>query len=175
MAETWVVRSEDTSWAQDKWMLTLLNGSGSAKVLRVYRIWVANAQPTAVTGGWQELKLYTISAAAMGGGSALTPVPYHPSNSALDANVVAYTGGTATGVTHFRTIMRDTDEVAGGAAKFSCWTAMVPLSLAWDAGYSSSAIKPLTLRAGEGIGMYAVGSIATGVADIAVEFTHESS
>lgn len=175
MAETWVVRSDETTWSVNKSMLGLFNGGGSSKVVRVYRIWFANAQPTAVTGGWQEVELWTVSNLVIGGGASLTPVPYDPSNSALDAAIVAYTGGTATDDTLFRKIMRDTDEVAVGGQKFACWMAMVPLSLAWDAGYSSTEVKPLVLRPGEGIHMKAISAISTGISDIAIEFTQADS
>lgn len=159
--------------------LQIFNTSTSGVTIKIYRIWLINAQ-TAVTGILitSPILLSGISAATSGGSpTTITPIK-HDTNSATLANVTINSGNTTTGtvVNTFRSLKLSGDEPATGTFKIDNFYAMPNTSLFWDAGYGDSGIEPLTLPAGSnsGIQITSAGTAsAVGNIDVIVEFTAE--
>ena len=71
MAQTYTLTATEISFALNKCLLGVFNGSGSSRVVRVYRIWALNNGVTLVTGVLTALELRRITAGS--GGTTITP------------------------------------------------------------------------------------------------------
>lgn len=174
MAETWTVDCTQVAMAPNKSLVSLWNGVGSAKVIRVYRIFAGNGNiGPAVIGYLCSMGMCRISAHA--GGRTFTPVPRDTNNSALDANVVAASGATSvTSVGYFKRWLWSTTQAASGlvgSSLLAAWELQYSATCLWDMGYSHSGLQPITLRAGQGICIHNIGSSSTGIIDFWLEFT----
>lgn len=172
MAATYTAASINTAFANLKSMLTIFNGSGSGKTLKIYRIWIINSQLTAVTGVVLTLALRRITASTVG--SAITPVKHDTNNASLPAQVVIGTNNTDTiSATTYRLIRRDNDEPAVAGTGINELSMLFPMNLIWESGYYDSTIEPLTLPEGYGITLRCETSTTVGSLDVYMEFTAE--
>jgi len=92
MAETWRATGGAIAYASSKDMLNVFNGTGSARIIRVYRCYWFNNGTTAVTGVLTTAQVRRITAAS--GGTAVTPVKHDTNSSALNANTTCGTNQT---------------------------------------------------------------------------------
>lgn len=72
MAQTYRAVVSGATFAANKSLLTVFNGSGSGRVVRVKKVWQLNNQTVAVTGVITTMELRRISASS--GGTAATYV-----------------------------------------------------------------------------------------------------
>lgn len=158
-----------------KGMLSLFNAAGSGVVLKLYRIWVLNAQATAAAGVLCTMQIRRITAQTTTGTSTVTPVKHDTLSANLPAGVTAVSGGTAiTTAWELRRFFYVSDEPAVNAAvQWEDMQIFVPLMLVWDSGYGTGGlVEPLTLNEGEGIAVVHTGTAsAAGNVDIIFEFT----
>jgi len=177
MAETWQLNAREIAPGNGKSMLGILNGAGSGKVIRVYRMWMLN-NFIGVPYSWDRLNLEirAITGLTVGSGAAVTPVKHDTANAALDANVVMFTGGTVSGesATLIRLLGWSENELTVGAS-IDAVEALIPLGVIWDTGYGSTVLQPLTLREGEGVHIKCTTDLTVGTMDIRMEFTQSSS
>lgn len=169
MAETYTLASTGVAYASGKSMLAIFNGAATAVVLRVYRAWVLNNGTASVTGVLTTFQLHITSAQSVG--SAVTPVKHDSTNAAIDAAVLAATGGTVTDASLLRQFLFSNDEPAVSAATMDEWELLIPLNNVWDSGYGDSNVQPITLRASQGFNIRHSGSSAVGSCDLFLEFT----
>lgn len=168
MAASYTLSALSVAFSASKNMITLYNGSGSGKVLRVYRVWAVNNQFTAVTGVLTNLELRKISACS--GGTTLTAIRHDTNSSALPAQVLQTTNSTVTLGAMYRRVIWSTDEPAVSTLTLDEFQCFFPLCCIWSMGYADSTTDPITLREGEGLTVVNVGG-ASGQADFFFEFT----
>jgi hypothetical protein len=174
MAQTYTVAATGIASALNKSMIAVFNGSGSGRIVRVYRVWMLNTQPSAITGALNTMELRRTSAGS--GGTAITPTKHDSTNESFPAQVVVSTNQTVTATDLLRRWIWSTDEPAAAAAvTIDELETMPALNLIWDVGYGESAVEPITLREGYGLSVQCTGSSATGTADLFFECTLAST
>lgn len=171
MAATFTAAGVGVTFGNAKHMLSVFNGAGSGRVLRVKRVWVLNNQTTAVTGVLTTFALRRTS--AQSAGSSVTPTKHDTASSNLPAQVLCATGATVTNTAdnQLRTWAWSNDEPAASSGTNDEFECVVPLSCVWDSATGDTDIEPITLRAGEGLTVQHTGASAVGVCDIFIEFT----
>jgi hypothetical protein len=174
MAETHTLAAIGATFASNKSMCALFNGSGSGRVLRVYRVWVLNNQTAAVTG---VLTTWTLRrTTAHSGGTSITPTKHDTNSTNLAAQILAGTGNTVTlsSDVALRAWVWSNDEPAASTGTSDEFETLIPLNCVWDSTGDSN-IEPIVLREGQGISVHHAGSSAVGLCDVFVEFTNAAS
>ena len=132
--------------AANKIHLSIYNGAGSGKVLKVRKLFLLNLQVAAVTGimvVWRVLK----SSSAGTGGTAITPRPADSQNPALPAQVVVAGGPTTpTEVFTWFDHAVSNDEI-GATSAFPTPQILAGLNLVAE----GEVLQEITLREGEGL------------------------
>lgn len=156
---------------QYKNIIAVYNGTGSGKIVKVYRIWLYNNQTQAIAGVLSKFQIRRIS--AIGGGIPCQVVKYNSQSDLLPSQIVVTTGPSAALGDIFRQITWSTDEptiTSGGideAETNSLYT------LVWNCGLFNTTLQPITLRYGEGITINHIGATNVGVIDAIIEFSIE--
>ena len=169
MANTWRATSGAIAYANAKDMLNVFNATGSARIIRVYRMYFFNNGTSAVTGVLTTLQVRRITAASVG--TAVTPVKHDTNNGALDPNTTCGTNQTVTGTDIFRRLVWSNDEPTVSLATMDEWELLVPYAEIWNAGYGDTNVDPIVCRAVQGAEINHTGSSAVGTADAEIEFT----
>lgn len=174
MAQTYTLAAIGATFGNNKSMLGVFNGSGSGRIVRVYRVWVLNNQTSAVTGVLTTWAIRRTS--AQSGGTALTPVKHDTTSENFPAQVAVATGATVTLTSDapFRTFMWSNDEPAVSSAVSDELECIVPLMCMWDSTGDPN-LEPIVLREGQGVSIHHTGSTTVGLVDIFVEVTLASS
>lgn len=169
MTATHTLTVQGTAFASNKSLLSLFNGAGSGRVLRVYRVWCLNHQTGAVTGVMTALELRRITAST--GGTAQTAVKHDTASASLPAQVTAAAGPTDTATDLFRRVLWSGDEPTVGTGTNDELECLPENGKIWDAGYGDTNVEPITLREGQGISVRQPGANTIGVIDVMFEFT----
>lgn len=170
MAQTYTAAAIGTAFGNNKSMLAIFNGSGSGRIIRVYRVWVLNNQTAAVTG---VLTTWTLRrSSAQSAGTAITPTKHDTTSESMPAQVAIATGATVTQTSDvaFRAWVWSNDEPAASSATSDELECLIPLNCVWDSTGDSN-IEPIVLRETQGLDVRHSGSSAVGIADIFMEFT----
>lgn len=168
MAASYTVVAQNAAFAANKSMISVFNGAGSGKVIRVYRIWALNNQLTAVTGVLTNLEIRKITAAS--GGTALTPTKHDSNSAALPGAVLTATNSTVTLGGMYRRLIWSTDEPAVNVLSIDELETFVPLCCIWSMGYADTTTDPIILREGDGVSVMNSAN-ASGQADFIAEIT----
>lgn len=162
------------TFAANKSMLTIFNGAGSNRVVRVKRVWFLNNQTAAVTGVLTTMELRRLSASS--GGVAQTAVKHDTLSEAVPAQITITTGSTDTLTSDpsFVKWMWSNDEPAVSSLTNDETETVPALAIVFDATGDTD-LEPIVLRVGEGLSVRHTGSTAVGVADCVIEFTMASS
>jgi len=171
MAQTFTASYIGVTFGNNKSIATLFNGTGSAKVVRIYRIIVLNNQTVAIANGVvTTIELRRISASS--GGTAVTPLKHDTNTPNLNANIVATTGATDTvGSDILKRFMWSTDEPAATVSTIDEWQCIPVFNTVWESGYGENNLDPIVLREGEGLALRQPGSNTLGLCDVFIEFT----
>jgi hypothetical protein len=174
MANTWHFAQQSVAYAVNRDMGNVFNGAASARVIRVYRMWLLNNQIVSVAGQMNFIEVWRNTAAA--GGTPVTPVAHDPSDSALDGNTTAGYGQTVTNGAQLRRLLSQNDEPTVSTLDMDSLLTLLPYAEIWNSGYADTNIKPLTCPIGSSIG-YGIKSVTTavGTADVEIEFTDSAS
>ena len=173
MAETYTIAALGVSFAANKSMIGLFNGSGSGKIFRIYRIWVLNNQTAAVTGVLTNLEIRRLSAGS--GGNAITPTKHDSTNASFPAQAIVASAMTVTPTDLLRRTVWSTDEpTANTVASIDELQCIPVLTTIWDTGYADTTVEPIVIREGEGISVQNIGA-TVGIADFFFEVTMASS
>lgn len=170
MAQTYTAAAIGVAFGNNKSMLAIFNGSGSGRIIRVYRVWVLNNQTAAVTG---VLTTWTLRrSSAQSAGTAITPTKHDTTSESMPAQVAIATGATVTQTSDvaFRAWVWSNDEPAASSATSDELECLIPLNCVWDSTGDSN-IEPIVLRETQGLDVRHSGSSAVGIADIFMEFT----
>lgn len=175
MAQTYTAGFLAVAFGNNKSMASILNGSGSGRIIRIKRIWVLNNQTAGVTGVLTTWALKRSS--AQSAGTAVVPTKHDTASEAIPAQVLVATGATVTqtGDVALRQWMWSNDEPAASSGTSDEFECLVPLNCVWDSATGDTDVEPIVLREGQGLDVRHTGSSAVGVADIFVEFTLASS
>lgn len=174
MAETYTGYAPGVTFDVGKSFLGVFNGSGSGKVIRVYRLWMINNQTGAIAGEHTAFEIWTVS--AFSGGSNATVVKHDSTNAAVNANVlVQYGASSFTEVTKLRRFPWYNDESGSSGIGPDDWECFPVCCLIGKWGYGSTTRSPLVLREGQGVHLKHAGVMAVGNADVMVEFTQAAS
>lgn len=170
MANLYTVAAIGATFRPFKNMVTLFNGSGSGKVLKIWKIWVLNNQTVGVTGVLGSLELRYITATS--GGGALTAVKHNSGIPTLPSQIVASEGATNTLSTAiFRKMNWSTDEPLATVSSMDEIALNNTWGELWSTPFNSSDLEPITLNEGEGICICFNTNSSVGLADFFMEFT----
>lgn len=140
--------------AANKWYWALLNNAASGQVLKIRKLFLANASLAAVTGIGVQFNLNRFS--SMSAGTAMTANPVDTTDGALTNYTAAY-GATITAGTLLFSWFTNNDEVGltGGfpQATIQALTSLLP---------EGPEIRELTLNPGEGVGLQLITSTIAG-------------
>ena len=169
MAATWRATSQAVAFASAKSMIDVFNATGSARIIRVYRMYQLNNGVATVTGVLTTMRVNRTTAAS--GGTTLTPVKHDTASAALAAQTTCGTNRTITRTDVFRQYLWSNDEPAVSGATLDEWELLIPFGEVWNAGYGDSNVEPLTCRAAFGVEIQQSGASAVGTNDFEIEFT----
>lgn len=171
MAETWVASAQAVTYAANKHMFDIFNGTSSGKYIRLYKAFLFNNQTSAITGVLNIVNMLLTSAAS--GGTAVTPIKLDSSNAALDANTTVGHNRSVTGGGLLRQIIHSGDEPTVGTLDWDSLQCTIPFACLWDVGYGDSNIQPFTMRPGEDRG-FSIQSLTQTVGQADMEFLFTS-
>lgn len=173
MAATYRVIASNVVFGNGKSMIALWNGSGSADVLKVTRIYFLNNQVGVAAGTGILIILHLTRITAYTGATKLFPVKLKQTSSDLDSNVAASFGATVTEAsTVLRRVIWSGDEPQQSELHMDTLELIPDLNVIWDSGYGDSNIEPLVLNASEGVHVKCTtNTTATHMGDIIIEFT----
>lgn len=168
MASTYTVIAKNAYFDTNKSMIALFNTASSGKILRVYRVWVANNQITAGTGIAIVLELRRITAASSG--TTLIPVS-HDSTATSLGTVTAGTGMTVTTSDLFKRIPYSTDEPTFNTGSIDEIEQFQQYPSLHYTGLNASAVEPIVCREGQGVSIQNITTTTVMSADFFIEFT----
>ena len=152
-------------------MISILNASGSTVVIRLREIRLVNTQTTSITGIVSQFDFYRFTGHS--GGTSLTPAAFDTTDT-LDGSVTVRTGGTITGegqkLFHAE---YSSDEWGVGVLDEEGNEHVLQLLNPIYKHDLSSAIKPITLNAGEGFHIKHIINSTAGSFDLYIAFTQE--
>lgn len=174
MAQTYTIAAPGIAPAANKSMIAVFNGSGSGRIVRLYRAWLLNNGTTSVTGVVSLMTLSRITAGS--GGNAITPTKHDSGNENFPAQIVVANNMTVTTSDIFRRWIWSYDEAtANTAATLDEFETLLPLTTVWDVGYGETNIEPLTCRETYGVSIQNVTNTTVGTVDLFMEVTLASS
>ncbi len=152
-------------------MLTLMNPTGSGKVVKVYRVWAEiPSQILAITG---VLYLGILARCnTVSGGVTTTPVSYDSSNTAL-GTVSSGSKRTATIVSTLRRVLFSNDEAVLNSATMDEYLLLNLRNEIWNSSTKNTDIQPLVLRENEGLTFQNTTATSVSFLDVFMEFTVE--
>ncbi len=181
MANVYTVISVAASILLNKCLVGVFNGTGSGRVVRVYRVLALNNQTVAITTG--VLHTFALRKLSTGsGGIALTPLALDTQSPSLPAQIVCasnlnYTLDATNSL--YRRITRSDDEPLSTATASMDEHQTVPsLNTVWDTNPQQTTVEPIVLREGQGVGLIntvAPNSAGTPIGDFVIEMTVETS
>lgn len=172
MANTWTAYYPGVTFAVNKNMAAILNGSAT-RLIKIRRVGTLNYQTAAVTGVLCMLDCRIYTGAGLGTPTAVTPVPHDSTNSALSGLTAGYAGTPSGTPSVLIRNLWSSDEPAAGGATSDEWELIPVFNQIWSAGYGDSRVQSLALRENEMFCVYnTVG--AAGLIDIWIEFTDEA-
>jgi hypothetical protein len=164
-------------------MLGIFNGTGSGKIIRLYRAFMLNNQTAAVTGLNVRMKVDRFTTGS--GGVELLVVKHDTQSPSLPSQIVCSTNMSfTTDVTLKRFLWSSDEPLAGDNANIDEFQTLSKFGkvVNFDWSYYNSTIQPYVLRQGYGVGLVCENSFnvstiaaAVGSADIFFEFTVETS
>lgn len=172
MAQTYTLSATGITLAANKCILGVFNGSGSGRIIRVYRVWAANNQVTAVTGVVGTIELRRTSTGS--GGTAINPVKHDSNNENFPAQIVASSAQSVTTSSLFLRTFWSSDEPAAVTISLDEIMTIPAFTKIWDVSYSDTNIQPIVCRENEGLALMNITS-TVGIADVFMELTMEST
>ena len=177
MGATYILHQSAIANAAGKNFISIYNGSGSAKTVRIWRLWVSNAQTGTVSGGIAVANLGGFSGAYTGGTAIISSaVSMDSTNTEIPAAIVASTGSTAITIDRLlRRIALITDEFGVSNATSDMLNVGPVLSEYLNVGYQEADIQPFILAEGQGftfqhINTAVANNNTVGSFDITLEF-----
>ena len=175
MADTWQANAQGVTYAANKHMCAVFNGTSSTRYIRIYKALLLNNGTAAVAGVVNTARIYSLTT-SMSGGTAITPIAMATANAALNANTTAGHNVTTTLGSILRQILHSPDEPTVSSLDWDSMGTLIPFATWWDAGYGDSNVQPFTCAPSEnrGFSIYSV-TQTVGSADVEILFTNAAS
>lgn len=167
MAQTYSLIATDVTFTAQKCMLGVFNGSGSGRVLRIYRVTALNNQITAVAGQVTNLELRRLTAGSSG--TTVTPFKHDTNNESFPGQIVVSHNMTTTSTTTLHRVFWSTNEPVADLISIDAFETIPELCDMWNA-VSDPNTEPLVCPEGYGIGLFNTGA-TSGTCDIHFEVT----
>ena len=170
--ETYIVAATSIVIGNNKSMISLLNASGSTVIAKIREIFIYNSQTSPLTGVVSSFDMFRFTGHS--DGTSLTPLPYD-TNDSLNSSITARTGGTITGeaAAFLKRWQISSDEwgvgtsdVEGTDHSLSLWGSPIYVN-------GNPFLKPITLRANEGVHLKHTINSVRGTFDLYIVFTEE--
>jgi hypothetical protein len=168
---TFVATAQGVVLGNGKSLLSLVNATGSPVVARVREIWISNAATTAVTGIAALFEGRRITGHS--GGTVVTPLS-HDTVDSLSVSLSARTAATVTGEDTSGLFARrvSTDEWGPGTLDVEGLAqGLFTMGPVWRV---APPLKPIVLRANEGVSLKCVSNTTAGSFDVTFIFTQET-
>lgn len=165
--QTYLVIAEDCAFANSKQHISIYNGAGSGKVVKINKLFMTNMLANVVvTGGARRLDVKR--ATNFSGGSDLTPLKHDSSNSDIPSQILIKTGATVTeGVLLFPLVFPDDEMLLtqnSVAQQIFSGINWIPEGIE---------IQEVTLNEGEGMTIKQVTASTVGITTWIIVFTLE--
>ena len=165
--QTYLVIAEDCAFANSKQHISIYNGSGSGKVVRISKLFMTNMLANVVvTGGARRLDVKR--ATNFSGGSDLIPLKHDSINDDVPAQILLKTGATVTeGVLLFPLVFPDDEMLLtqnSAAQQIFSGINWIPEGIE---------IQEVTLNEGEGMTIKQVTNSTVGITTWIIVFTLE--
>ena len=165
--QTYLVIAEDCAFANSKQHISIFNGVGSGKVLRVSKLFMTNMLADVVVSGGAR-RLDVKRATNLSGGVDLTPLKHDSTNDAVPMQVLIKTGASLTeGVLLFPLVFPDDEMLLtqnSAAQQIFSGINWIPEGIE---------IQELTLNEGEGMTIKQITSSTAGITTWIIVFTLE--
>lgn len=168
---TFAVTAQDVALGNGKSLLSLVNATNSPVVARLREVWLSNAKTAAVTGVAALFEGRRITGHSSG--SAVVPLSHDTADS-LSSSLTALTGATVTGEATTSLFARrvSTDEWGPGTLDVEGLAqGLFTMGPVWRV---SPPLKPIVLRANEGVSFKCVTNTIAGSFDVTFIFTQET-
>jgi hypothetical protein len=155
--ETYMAWANNSAFAANKYHISILNASGSGRVIKCHKLFAVNLQVSGVTGVGVRFDAFKITAHS--GGTLITPESFDTANAALPAQITVRTGPTSVTLGNRLFGFTTTNEEVGATVQLNLgFSILQGLNLL----YESDRTQELTLRPGEGFAMRQITSSTAG-------------
>lgn len=173
MAQTYTV-SDYQQLGNLKSMMSIFNGSGSGKIIRIYKVWAINHAHVAAAGTVTKIILYKTSNCISGSDISSKVVKHQTTNESIPVKILVKSGATDTTSESIRQVVyiSGTSATAIGATyTVNQWESIYALMRIFECGYYNSNLEPIVLRENEGICLKCTGTTTAGFLETVIEFT----
>lgn len=170
VSPTFLAFAENIQIGNGKSMVSLLNASGSTKVVKLRELRIVNMRTTAITGVIVDFRMYRCTGHSSG--TVITPTSYDTADT-LDSHITARTGATISGEGSAMLMHAEwsSDDWSGGAPDTE--SSDHALQILFPIYAPRDFCKPITLRAGEGLTLKQIVNSTEGYFDVLATFTEE--
>jgi len=168
---TFIATAQGVVLGNGKSLLSLVNASGSTVVARVREIWLSNASTTAITGVVALFEGRRITGHS--GGSGVTPLPHDTADS-LSGSLSALTGATVAGEAASGLFARRVSSDDWGPGTLDVEGMAQGLFTMGPVWRVAPPLKPIVLRANEGLSFKCATNTTAGSFDVTFVFTQET-
>lgn len=168
--ETYMAWVNNSAFAANKYHVSILNASGSGRVIRLQKLFAVNLQVSGVTGVAVRFDAFKITAHS--GGTLVTPEKFDTTNADLPAQVTVRTGATSVTLGNRMFGFTTTNEEVGATTQLNLGFSILQGT---NLLYESDRIQEMILRAGEGFAMRQITSSTVGSFGWLLVFTEEDA
>lgn len=172
MAQTYTLAATGVTLLANKSIIGFYNGTGSGRIVRLYKVWLLNNQVTAVTGTTGFMELRTITTGS--GGTALSPVKHDSNNENFPAQVISATNLSYTNRDLIIRTYWCSDEPTPITSTTDEVLTIPSFGTIYEAAYSGTNVEPIVCREGYGVTLNNITSIV-GICDAFFEVTLETT
>lgn len=177
MAQTYTI-STNQQLGNNKTLLTIFNGSGSGRIIRVYKIWCLHNPFAAATSTLTKIHIIRTTANSSGTDIKSSLVKHQTANENMPSQVaIKHSSTDTTSGDPIRQVTWSVNTPAsiGIQNTIGEWQSVYSLSRVFEAGYYNSTLEPIVLREDQGIVIKQPGTNTNGFVESIIEFTMESS
>lgn len=148
--DTYLVMAQNVAFATNKHHLTIINGVGSGKVMKLQKLFAINLSIAAVTGVAVRFDVKRATSSTLGTGSTVVPEKMDSLSPNVPAQILLHTNPTTVVAGNLLFPFITNNDEVGATNAFPTSTIMQGLNLAFES-MATGNIQPLVLREGQGI------------------------
>jgi hypothetical protein len=166
--DTFMAWTNNSAFAANKYHISILNASGSGRVVRCHKLFAVNLQVAGVTGVMVRFDAFKITAHS--GGTAITPEKFDTATADLPAQITVRTGATSVTLGNRVFGFTSTNEEVGATTQLNLGFSILQGT---NLMFESDRTQELILRPGEGFAMRQITSSTVGSFGWLLVFTEE--